>query len=53
VDRLSAIAFPQTIALAAKELDCSSVAFTYNDPVIFLEYEEDLALASATSLTHA
>ena len=53
VDRLSAIAFPQTIALAAKELDCSSVAFTYNDPVIFLEYEEDLALASAISLTHA
>jgi len=31
-------AAPETIARAAAELGCASVAFTYNDPVIFLEY---------------
>jgi len=43
MERLSAVAFPETIAQAAKELSCSSVAFTYNDPVIFLEYAVDAA----------
>ncbi len=43
MERLSAVAFPETIAHAAKELGCSSVAFTYNDPVIFLEYAVDTA----------
>lgn len=41
--RLSAVAFPDTIARAAKDLGCASVAFTYNDPVIFLEYAIDTA----------
>jgi pyruvate formate lyase activating enzyme len=43
MERLSAVAFPETIAQAAKELNCSSVAFTYHDPVIFLEYAIDTA----------
>lgn len=38
-------AAPATIARAAQELGCSSVAFTYNDPVIFLEYAVDVAKA--------
>ncbi len=38
-------ASPQTIALAAERLGCSSVAFTYNDPVIFHEYAIDVAQA--------
>ncbi len=36
-------AAPQAIALAAARLGCRSVAFTYNDPVIFLEYAIDVA----------
>lgn len=38
-------ASPATIARAAKRLGCASVAYTYNDPVIFLEYAVDTALA--------
>ncbi len=30
---------------AARELGCHSVAFTYNDPVIFMEYAIDVAQA--------
>ncbi len=36
-------AAPQTLARAADELGCRSVAFTYNDPVIFMEYAMDVA----------
>lgn len=36
-------ASPKVIAKAAYELGCSSVAFTYNDPIIFLEYAVDVA----------
>jgi len=36
---------PQDIAAAAKRLGCKSVAFTYNDPVVFLEYAVDTARA--------
>ncbi len=36
---------PETIARAARDLGCRSVAFTYNDPVIFLEYAVDVAAA--------
>ena len=42
-DRLADQASPQTIANAARELGCKSVAFTYNDPVIFAEYAMDVA----------
>jgi pyruvate formate lyase activating enzyme len=45
VDTLADAASPETIARAAKRLGCSSVAFTYNDPVIFLEYAVDVAAA--------
>ena len=44
-DRLTEIASPEMIANAAKENGCRSVAFTYNDPVIFLEYAVDVAQA--------
>ena len=45
MDRLMDQAPPEAIARAAEELGCSSVAFTYNDPVIFLEYAVDTAKA--------
>lgn len=34
---------PEKIVFLAKELGCKSVAFTYNDPVIFFEYAVDTA----------
>lgn len=45
IDTLADAASPETIARAAKELGCRSVAFTYNDPVIFMEYAIDVAQA--------
>ena len=42
-DTLADQATPEVIARAAQELGCRSVAFTYNDPVIFLEYAVDVA----------
>jgi len=45
VARLSAHAMPETIARAAERLGCDSVAYTYNDPVIFMEYALDTAAA--------
>jgi pyruvate formate lyase activating enzyme len=44
-DTLAEEASPETIARAALELGCRSVAFTYNDPVIFHEYAIDVARA--------
>jgi pyruvate formate lyase activating enzyme len=44
-DRLQDLASPEAIAEAAIESGCRSVAFTYNDPVIFLEYAVDVAQA--------
>jgi pyruvate formate lyase activating enzyme len=43
VARLSDQASPAAIAKAAREMGARSVAFTYNDPVIFLEYAVDVA----------
>ena len=43
VDRLSDEASPELLAQAARQLGCASVAFTYNDPTIFLEYAIDVA----------
>jgi pyruvate formate lyase activating enzyme len=45
VDRLNDVATPSMIAEAAAITGCRSVAFTYNDPVIFLEYAIDTAIA--------
>ena len=42
-DRLADQASPEAIARAAEEHGCKSVAFTYNDPVIFAEYAMDTA----------
>ena len=42
-DTLADAAAPETIAQAAEQLGCRSVAFTYNDPVIFMEYAIDVA----------
>lgn len=44
-DRLTKHAPPELIAHAARKMKCSSIAFTYNDPVIFLEYAIDVAQA--------
>ncbi len=43
MDTLMDEASPLTIAAAAKADGCRSVAFTYNDPVIFAEYAMDTA----------
>jgi pyruvate formate lyase activating enzyme len=45
VDTLADRALPATVARAARALGCRSVAFTYNDPVVFLEYAVDVARA--------
>jgi pyruvate formate lyase activating enzyme len=44
-DRLADQASPQSLAQVAVDLECRSVAFTYNDPVIFHEYAVDVAQA--------
>ncbi|MGD8742565.1 MAG: AmmeMemoRadiSam system radical SAM enzyme [Granulosicoccaceae bacterium] len=44
-DTLADQAEPEAIARAAKALGCRSVAYTYNDPVIFHEYAIDVARA--------
>jgi len=44
-ERRSEEAAPDMIARAAEKLNCRSVAFTYNDPVVFLEYAIDVAMA--------
>ncbi|HEY9785813.1 MAG TPA: AmmeMemoRadiSam system radical SAM enzyme [Candidatus Obscuribacterales bacterium] len=45
IERLSEVATPEEIAKAAVRLGCRSVAFTYNDPVIWAEYAIDTAKA--------
>jgi pyruvate formate lyase activating enzyme len=44
-DTLQDQASPDAIARAAHGLGCDSVAFTYNDPTIFMEYAIDVARA--------
>jgi pyruvate formate lyase activating enzyme len=43
IDTLADEASPEAIARAAADLGCRSVAFTYNDPTIFMEYAIDVA----------
>lgn len=45
MDALMSLASPEAIARAARENGCDSVAYTYNDPVIFHEYAIDTAIA--------
>lgn len=42
-DSLTDQASPEAIARCAQKMGCKSVAFTYNDPVIFAEYAVDIA----------
>lgn len=44
-DVLAETASPEDIARTANHLECPSVAYTYNDPVIFHEYAVDTAVA--------
>jgi pyruvate formate lyase activating enzyme len=43
IDTLADQASPETLAETAEALGCRSIAFTYNDPVIFMEYAMDVA----------
>ena len=43
IDTLADAASPQALAAVAERAGCRSVAFTYNDPVIFWEYAADVA----------
>jgi pyruvate formate lyase activating enzyme len=45
MDTLADSARPEDLAEAARRFGCASVAFTYNDPVVFLEYAIDTAHA--------
>ncbi|HEY7841613.1 MAG TPA: AmmeMemoRadiSam system radical SAM enzyme [Gammaproteobacteria bacterium] len=45
IDTLADAASPEMLAQAAVALGCRSIAFTYNDPVIFHEYAIDVAQA--------
>jgi pyruvate formate lyase activating enzyme len=46
MDQLTQWAQPEAIANMAVRYGCRSIAFTYNDPVIFAEYAIDCALAA-------
>src|SRR5690349_10558272 len=43
MDTLADQASPEALAQTAERLGCDSVAYTYNDPVIFMEYAMDVA----------
>ncbi len=45
-DRLADAATPEAVAATAERLGCRSIAFTYNDPIIFAEYAIDCAVAA-------
>ena len=45
MDTLADSAAPTELAAAARRLGCASVAFTYNDPTVFMEYAIDVAQA--------
>ena len=46
VDTLCGKAMPEDLARTARQYGCKSLAYTYNDPVIFLEYAVDVAQAA-------
>ena len=46
LDRLQSEAAPETIVHAAQATGSRAIAYTYNDPVIFLEYAVDVAKAA-------
>lgn len=53
MDTLADAASPDQLARKATDLGCKSIAFTYNDPVIFLEYAVDTALACKAQGVHS
>jgi pyruvate formate lyase activating enzyme len=48
MDTLADSASPDELASTASRLGCASVAFTYNDPTVFMEYAIDVAAACRT-----
>ena len=46
MDRLMDQASPETLAETAEKVGARSIAYTYNDPVIFMEYAIDTAIAA-------
>lgn len=52
MDTLMDDATPEKLADAAEKLGCRSIAFTYNDPVIFHEYAIDVAQACREKNIH-
>jgi pyruvate formate lyase activating enzyme len=46
MDRLMDQASPETLAETAERVGARSIAYTYNDPVIFMEYAIDTAIAA-------
>lgn len=47
MDTLAAQAMPECLVAAAEQTGCRSLAYTYNDPIIFMEYAIDVAQAAA------
>ena len=45
MDNLADRASPEKLAQVCEQMSCRSIAYTYNDPVIFLEYAVDVAQA--------
>jgi len=52
MDRLGEQATPEQIVAAARHLDAASIAFTYNDPIIFSEYAIDIAQVARAAGIH-
>jgi pyruvate formate lyase activating enzyme len=46
MDTLADSASPSELAAAAERLGCASIAYTYNDPAVFMEYAIDVAVAA-------
>ncbi len=46
MDTLAERASPAALAAAAERLGCASIAYTYNDPAVFMEYAIDVAGAA-------
>ncbi|MGB9428743.1 MAG: AmmeMemoRadiSam system radical SAM enzyme [Gammaproteobacteria bacterium] len=43
MDTLANLAMPETLAMTAHQLGCANLAYTYNDPAVFMEYAMDVA----------
>lgn len=53
MDTLADLASGPRIAAIAKQMQCRSIAFTYNDPIIFTEYAIDVAQACREQGLHS